>query len=61
MILETLNQQIQKHSYYTSKINPKFNRAIDQAALALAEVYAAVGVDDKNEKKNKIKLRSDKA
>lgn len=53
VLTETLSAQIQKHEYYKSKINPKFNLAIDHAIEALSEAYLAVGAGKENEVREK--------
>ena len=48
--------QLQEHWYYTSGINPEFNKKIDQAVDALMDAYQLVGQDRTYEIKKHIKV-----
>lgn len=48
--------QLQGHWYYTSGINPEFNKKIDLAVDALMAAYQLVGQDRTHEIKKHIKV-----
>ena len=48
--------QLQGHWYYTSGINPEFNKKIDIAVDALMDAYQMVGQGRTNEIKKHIKV-----
>jgi hypothetical protein len=49
-------EQLQEHWYYTSGINPEFNKKIDEAVDALMDAYQLVGQDRTYEIKKHIKI-----
>ena len=49
-------EQLAEHWYYTSGINPQFNRKIDEAVDALMDAYQLAGQDRTYEIKKHIKV-----
>lgn len=57
IVLDTAFNHLQKHQYYKSGINPKFNKAIDKSIESLNEAYTSVGLNRQNEIKKTIKVK----
>ena len=52
--MEMVQDHLLEHQYYEQKINPEFNKHIDQAFDALFKAYQSVNKENEVKKKMKI-------